>query len=604
MIGEGSARVCRACTSTGSPFDLVLVLAIRAQREAGSGGLDRVRADFIPEWGPQGTRTTQRTRRRAGPFHRPPIAACSGTPEPADPRTTASRHGLTKTGSAGARTGRPLSGVRPRGHFAWGQGRPARAREGALKQLMMYALPLENPPLLVVSDRLRIEIHTHFTGTPSERSTPLRWTDIAAPSAAAPARAVDRPDAWRPGAATATSPRIRARTCRHRCGCARPAYRRQVSHFLTQCLFCFFAEDVGLLPARLFERLAGVNVDAEADARAARPAVRGDARRRPVRRGRGALVQRRAVPRSRCRSPAGDVAALKASSALDWSAIDPPSSARCSNAGSTRPSAASSARTTPTRPPSGGLVEPVVQRRCWPKWATHKEHLVCRRLRSPGAGSTATRPGATRRPPSSVSRTAEGLPRARPGLVAAATSVPGARRPEGHRAPGQNLEAEALGLERQHDVTGPHNVLGIELNEYAAELARVTVWIGELQWRIQRGYGFKDAGQCWSRWTTSSAATRCWPPGVGRGPADGGATRRSWATKKMRSHLGDAYRGALRAPTKGACRAAPTGVLLVRKARAQIERGRCSAPGWWRPTDPRRRKPRGADASRLPRASS
>ena len=54
-----------------------------------------------------------------------------------------------------------------------------------------------------------------------------------------------------------------------------------------------------------------------------------------------------------------------------------------------------------------------------------------------------------------------------------------------------NLEAEALGLERQIDVTGPHNVLGIELNEYAAELARVTVWIGELQWRIQRGYAFK-----------------------------------------------------------------------------------------------------------------
>ena len=54
-----------------------------------------------------------------------------------------------------------------------------------------------------------------------------------------------------------------------------------------------------------------------------------------------------------------------------------------------------------------------------------------------------------------------------------------------------NLEAEALGLDRQQDVTGPHNVRGIELNEYAAELARVTVWIGELQWRIQRGYGFK-----------------------------------------------------------------------------------------------------------------
>ena len=30
-----------------------------------------------------------------------------------------------------------------------------------------------------------------------------------------------------------------------------------VAHFLTQCLFCFFAEDVGLLPGRMFEGLVG-----------------------------------------------------------------------------------------------------------------------------------------------------------------------------------------------------------------------------------------------------------------------------------------------------------------------------------------------------------
>lgn len=37
-------------------------------------------------------------------------------------------------------------------------------------------------------------------------------------------------------------------------------------------------------------------------------------------------------------------------------------------------------------------------------------------------------------------------------------------------------------------MTGPHNVLGIEINEYASELARITIWIGELQWRSQHGY--------------------------------------------------------------------------------------------------------------------
>ena len=52
-------------------------------------------------------------------------------------------------------------------------------------------------------------------------------------------------------------------------------------------------------------------------------------------------------------------------------------------------------------------------------------------------------------------------------------------------------EADNMGLERPLDLcTSPANMLGIELNEFAAELARVTVWIGELQWRVAHGYGF------------------------------------------------------------------------------------------------------------------
>lgn len=37
----------------------------------------------------------------------------------------------------------------------------------------------------------------------------------------------------------------------------------------------------------------------------------------------------------------------------------------------------------------------------------------------------------------------------------------------------------------------PANVLGIELNPYAAELARVTVWIGEIQWMLSHGYQYR-----------------------------------------------------------------------------------------------------------------
>jgi type II restriction/modification system DNA methylase subunit YeeA len=54
-----------------------------------------------------------------------------------------------------------------------------------------------------------------------------------------------------------------------------------------------------------------------------------------------------------------------------------------------------------------------------------------------------------------------------------------------HRA---NLEAEALGLLRGFPEVGPECVLGIELNPFAAELARVSVWIGDIQWMRRNGF--------------------------------------------------------------------------------------------------------------------
>ena len=50
------------------------------------------------------------------------------------------------------------------------------------------------------------------------------------------------------------------------------------------------------------------------------------------------------------------------------------------------------------------------------------------------------------------------------------------------------LEAEAMGLQRAFPAVGPANVRGIEINAYAAELARVPVWIGEIQWMRRNGF--------------------------------------------------------------------------------------------------------------------
>ena len=52
------------------------------------------------------------------------------------------------------------------------------------------------------------------------------------------------------------------------------------------------------------------------------------------------------------------------------------------------------------------------------------------------------------------------------------------------------VEAQTLGLQPPFPAVGPANVNGIELNPYAAELARVSVWIGEIQW--MRRHGFRE----------------------------------------------------------------------------------------------------------------
>jgi hypothetical protein len=152
--------------------------------------------------------------------------------------------------------------------------------------LLTYSLALSNPPLLVVSDRLTIRIHTQFTGHPSEtHQVDLHELDQPDKRARCCAASGRRPTASSRTSPTATSPRPphaalpRWPTVLRRRGAAPWRGKRlseqdranQVAHFLTQCLFCFFAEDVGLLPGRMFERLV-TNRQLTAERLTARPA--------------------------------------------------------------------------------------------------------------------------------------------------------------------------------------------------------------------------------------------------------------------------------------------------------------------------------------------
>ena len=68
----------------------------------------------------------------------------------------------------------------------------------------------------------------------------------------------------------------------------------------------------------------------------------------------------------------------------------------------------------------------------------------------------------------------------------------------------KDLEREAilwgsltLGTAMQLPQVGPEAVRGIELNSYAAELARVVIWIGEIQWMLSNGFDLAGLATYW-----------------------------------------------------------------------------------------------------------
>lgn len=144
-------------------------------------------------------------------------------------------------------------------------------------------------------------------------------------------------------------------------------------------------------------------------------------------------------------------------------------------------------------------------------------------------------------------------------------------------------EARDLGLPADNQRVGPECVRGIEVNPYAAELARVTVWIGEIQWQMKNGGGVnrrpilgkldgivnKDAVLGPDKKEAS------WPEAdvvIGNPPFLG--------DKAMIRELGEDYVKTLRAAYEGRV---PGGADLVcywfEKARAEIERGKLARAG-------------------------
>ncbi len=124
---------------------------------------------------------------------------------------------------------------------------------------LQYREALENPPLLVVCDLDRFEIHTNFTGT-AKRVYSFDLDHLAEPANLDALRKLFiEPNALRPGQTAESVTRqaaerfgLLADGMRVRGIAAQPA-----AHFLMKLMFCMFAEDIGLLgtPDKLFKKV-------------------------------------------------------------------------------------------------------------------------------------------------------------------------------------------------------------------------------------------------------------------------------------------------------------------------------------------------------------
>ena len=500
---------------------------------------------FIAKW-----RANARNERAAAQEHFLDLCALLDEPTPnSDP--TGAAYAFEK-GARKASGGDGWADVWRRGRFAWEYKGKHKDLDAAHRQLMQYAGALENPPLLVTSDIERITINTNWTNTVSERHE-VRLDEMADPIRLGVLKAVFAdPERLRPGKTRAALTAQAASEFAELAGRLRGRGHdpQAVAHFVNRLVFCLFADNAGLLPGGLFGRML--------DASRQRPAqFEGYARRlfaamaerggevdfTPVAWFNGGLFDDAAA----LALQADDIALLQRAAELEWAEVDPSILGTLFERGLDPDKRSQLGAHYTSREMIERLIEPVVRRPLLAEWAEVRVRI-----------EAALAAGAAAKPGSKAQRNAR--PRAETLLRGFLDRLRAFRVLDPACGSGNFLylallalkdleqqamvEAEALGLQREFPQVGPEAVLGLEVNPYAAELARVSVWIGHIQWARRHGFPppfdpvlrSLDTIACRDAVLAEVGTASPWPAAdviVGNPPFLGG--------KRMRSVLGDAY---------------------------------------------------------------
>lgn len=230
-------------------------------------GVSLTPSQFAERW-----RVAALSERSGAQSHFHDLCNMLGEPHPAAADAVGERYTFEKYVSrTSGRKG--FADVWLRDHFAWEYKEKYKNLAAAYKQLNDYREDLLNPPLLVVCDMNCFEVHTNFGKTKKRvykfDLRDLELNRITADCPLPPLEVLqclfhdtdrlrpDRTDAFVTQEAAKVFARMAERLeIEKRSLTDTPiATKEEISHFLLRLLFCLFADGIGLLPNRIFRRL-------------------------------------------------------------------------------------------------------------------------------------------------------------------------------------------------------------------------------------------------------------------------------------------------------------------------------------------------------------
>lgn len=449
---------------------------------------------FIRKW-----KNASLNERQAAQEHFLDLCALFGHPTPSgsDPhgRSFVFEKGVNKIDG-----GRGFADVWKKDHFAWEYKRKNGNLNDALLQLVRYAAALESPPLQVVCDMERFRIHTAWTNTVPVVHE-IRLEDLVEPGPREILRNVFfAPEKLKPArtraAVTAEAADKFSTIALRLQGRGTP---EEIAHFINQLVFCFFAQSVKLLPDGLFTRLLKRSSQKPERARAYLDKLfeamesGGEFDLTEIAWFNGGLFDRRRAHHL----DEGDIGLLVAADSLDWSMIDPTIFGTLFERFLDPDKRAQIGAHYTDSDKIMKLVDPVLLRPLRTEWESTKQRIMGlldgtvappmrkapRRRMTPVEAAEEVRSGFGER-----LRTLRILDPACGSGNFLYLALQGVKDIE-NRA---NLECEMLGLHPRLPLVGPEILRGIEINAMAAELARTTIWIGDIQWRLRNGIHSKS----------------------------------------------------------------------------------------------------------------